>query len=279
MALDIQGAAVVRKKIASFKSKTQAADKRTEKAKESLQHVQESFNRTMSIKARMEERISKRDSQLDRVESLIASIQGKWEAFSRFRETTDSKRPVVSTETHRGKDVCEIDTRIPTFTEQTKIIERKCKACADREADLLRNTERARERRIRLETTTRALQEELTALKERVGVLEQSRQLRDTRRLQMELLENKVQRAVARAQENENLESELENRIIELEDQIEMYTQKKKRTSSILARRDSEKSIESWTVTLWLRRSRLVKGSPSSVSVLAKLNERTVNDA
>lgn len=274
MALDIHGTAVVRKKIASFKSKIQAADKRTERAKDSLSGVEESCNRTMGMKAKIEDQICKRDSQLDRVESLIASLQGKWKALIRFREETNS---AGRKETHSGQNVREIDTMIATFAKRTIIAERKYKASADREHALLGQTERARERCIRLETSARALQEQLSAIKERVCTLEQRRQSRNTRKLQMELLEGKVKRTLARAQAHENLEAELENRIIELEDQIEMFTQKKKRASSILAEKNNHKSMESWTITVWLRRSSLVSRSP--IPNFANPKGRTAKDA
>ncbi|PFX22714.1 myosin heavy chain, clone 203-like [Stylophora pistillata] len=273
MALDLKGADMVRKKIATFKSKIQDAEKRSGKAKESLQLVQESFNSTRRTKARVEALISKRESQLEKVESLISIVQRKWDAFNRFLEEITNTRVAVSMDTRGSKDVSEIDTTIATIKERTKIAERKCITCAKREHELRMRTKTSRERCIQLETTAISLQEELAALRERVEVLQQSRKLRATRKLQMERLESKVQLAIARAQENENLESELENRVIELEDQIEMYTMKKKRTSSFLEQTNSEKSIEPWTVTLWLRSSRLVNGSPSSVPALPNSTE------
>lgn len=262
MALDRKGADMVRKKIATFKSKIQEAGKRTEKAKESLQLVQESFDSTRRSKARVEALISKKELQLEKVESLVDGVQRKWDALNRFLEEITSTGAELRN--HSSKYVSEIDTTIASINERTKIAQRKCLACANREHELRLQTEASRERCIRLETTAMSLQEELAVLRERVEVLEQSRKLRETRKLQTEHLESKVQHAIARAQENENLESELENRIIELEDQIEMYTMKKKRTSSILEQTNGEKSIEPWTVTLWLRRSRLVDGAPSS---------------
>ena len=273
MALDLKGADMVRKKIATFKSKIQDAEKRSGKAKESLQLVQESFNSTRRTKARVEALISKRESQLEKVESLISIVQRKWDAFNRFLEEITNTRVAVSMDTRGSKDVSEIDTTIATIKERTKIAERKCITCAKREHELRMRTRTSRERCIQLETTAISLQEELAALRERVEVLQQSRKLRATRKLQMERLESKVQLAIARAQENENLESELENRVIELEDQIEMYTMKKKRTSSFLEQTNSEKSIGPWTVTLWLRSSRLVNGSPSSVPALPNSTE------
>ena len=275
MALDSHGTAVVRKKISSFKIKIQAAEKRTERAKESLNRVQESFNRTMGMKAKMEDEICKRDSQLDRVDTLIASLQGKWKALIRFREETNNGERIK--ETRSGQHIREIDTKIATFTKRTKIAERKYKGSVDREHALHEQTERARERCIRFETTVRGLQEQLSAIHERVCTLEQRRQSRNTRKLQMELLEGKVKRTLARAQAHENLEAELENRIIELEDQIEMFTQKKKRISSILAEKEDHKSRESWTITLWLRRSSLV--SRSSIPNIANPNCKTAKDA
>ena len=267
MALDRKGADMVRKKIATFKSKIQEAGKRTEKAKESLQLVQESFDSTRRSKARVEALISKKESQLEKVESLVDGVQRKWDALNRFLEEITSTGAELRMENHSSKYVSEIDSTIASINERTKIAQRKCLACANREHELRLQTEASRERCIRLETTAMSLQEELAALRERVEVLEQSRKLRETRKLQTEHLESKVQHAIVRAQENENLESELENRIIELEDQIEMYTMKKKRTSSILEQTNGEKSIEPWTVTLWLRRSRLVNGAPSSSPV------------
>lgn len=279
MALDIQGTAIVRKKISTFKSKIQAADKRVERAKESLHRVEEGFNRTMGMKAKLEDQICKRDTQLDRVETLIAGMQGKWKALVRFREETNPKGGPIETiiETQGGQGISEIDTRIAKLAKQTNIAQRKCKASVDREHALLAQTDMARERRVRFETTARALQEQLAAIKERVCVLEQRKQSRNARKRQTELLQGKVQRALVRARKHEDLEAEMENRIIELEDQIEMYTQKKKRASSILAERDSHKSIESWTIALWLRRSSLVSGS--SIPSLANANSRPVKDA
>lgn len=273
MALDTKGTAVVRKKMASFKSKIQAADKRAEQAKESLHHVEESFNRTMGMKAKLEDQICKRESQRDRVDTLIASLQSKWKALIRFREETNNTGPK---EAHGGQHIREIDTKIATFTKQAKIAERKYKASVDREHALLGQTVRARERCTRLETTARALHEQLLAMQERVYALEQRRQSRNTRELKIELLQDKVKRTLARAQERENLEAYLENRIIDLEDQIEMYTLRKKRALSILAGRDNHKSMEPWTITLWLRRSSLVKGT--SISNVVNSNGRTAKD-
>ena len=274
MAFDVQGTTrVVRKKLATFKSKIQAADKRAEKAKEILHHVEESFNRTMGLKANLEDQICKRDSQRDRVETLIASLQSKWKALIRFREETNYTGPK---EEQGGRHTREIDTKIATFTKQAKIAERKYKACVDREHALRGKTLRARERCIRSETTTRELHEQLLALQERVCVLEQRQRSRDNRALQIEVLEKKVKRTLARAQERENLEAYLENRIIDLEDQIEMYTQRKKRALSVLAERDNHKSMEHWTITLWLRRSSLVNGT--SISNYVNSNGRTAKD-
>lgn len=261
MAFDIQGTTVVRKKLATFKSKIQAAEKRVEKAKESLHHVEESFNRTMGSKAKLEDRICKRDSQRDRVETLTASQQSKWRALIRFREETNITGPRKD---HGGQYTREIDTKIATFTKQAKIAERKHKASVDREHALLGQTVRARERCTRAETTTRELHEQLFAIQGRLYVLEQQQRYRKSREVQIELLEDKVKRTLAHAQERENLEAYLENRIIDLEDQIEMYTQRKKRALSILAERDNHKSMEPWTITLWLRRSSLVNGTSTS---------------
>lgn len=272
MAFDIQGTTVVRKKLATFKSKIQAADKRAEKAKERLHYVEKSFNRTMGLKAKLEDRICKRDSQRDRVETLIASQQSKWKALIRFREETNNTGPRKE---HGGQHTGEIDTKIATFTKQAKIAERKYKASVDRERALLGKTVRARERCTRSETITRELHEQLVAMQERLNVLEQQRRARNSRELQIELLEDKVKRTLARAQERENLEAYLENRIIDLEDQVEMYTQRKKRALSILAERDNHKSMEPWMITLWLRRSSL---NGTSISNFNNSNGRTTKD-
>ena len=272
MAFDIQGTTVVRKKLATYKSKIQAADKRAEKAKESLHHVEENFNRTMGLKAKLEDRICKRDSQRDRVETLTASQQSKWKALIRFREETNNTGPRKE---HGGQHTREIDTKIATFTKQAKIAERKYKANVDREHALLEKSVRARERCTRAETTTRELHEQLSAMQERLYVLEQQQRARNSRELKIELLEDKVKRMLARAQERENLEAYLENRIIDLEDQIEMYTQRKKRALSILAERDNHKSMEPWTITLWLRRSSL---DGTSISNFDNSNGRTAKD-
>lgn len=273
MAFDIQGTTVVRKKLATVKSRIQAADKRAEKAKESLHHVEESVNRTIGLKAKLEDHICKRDLQRDRVETLIASQQSKWKALIRFREETNN---TGTKEEHGGQHTREIDTRIATFTKQAKITEKKYKASVDREHALLRQTARARERCTRSETTTRELHEQLLAMRERVHVLEQQQRSRNSRELQVQHLEDKVKRTLARAQERENLEAYLENRIIDLEDQIEMYTQRKKRALSILADRDNHKAMEPWTITLWLRRSSLVNGT--SISNFINSNGRTAKD-
>ena len=276
MAFDIQSTTVVRKKLATFKSKIKAADKRAERAKESLQHVEESFNRTMGLKAKLDDQICKRDSQRDRVETLIASQQSKWKALIRFREETNCTTPK---EEHGGQHIREIDTKIATFTKQAKIAERKYKASVDREHALLGQTVRARERCTCSETTASELHEQLLATQERVYILEQRQRSRNTRELQIELLEDKVRRTLARAQERENLEAYLENRIIDLEDQIEMYTKRTKRALNILsetAERENHKSMEPWTITLWLRRSSLVNGT--SISNFAASNGKTTKD-
>jgi len=273
MAFYIQGTTAIRKKLATLKSKIQAADKRAEKAKESLHHVEGSFNRTMGLKAKLEDQICKRDSQRHRIETLIASLQSKWKALIRFREETNNTGPK---EKHGGQHTREIDTKIATFTKQAKIAERKYKASVDREHALLGKTVRARERCTRSETSTRELHEQLLDMQERVYVLEQRQRSRNARELQIELLEDKVKRTLARAQERENLEAYLENRIIDLEDQIEMYTQRKKRALSVLAERDNHKSMEQWTITLWLRRSSLVNGT--SISNFVNSNSRTAKD-
>ena len=274
MAFDIQGTTcVVRKKLASFKSKIQAADKRAEKAKESLHHVEERFNRAVGLKAKLEDQICKQDSQRDRVETLISLQQSKWKALIRFREETSNTGPK---EEHGGQHTHEIDTKIATFTKQAKIAERKYKASVDREHALLGQTVRARERYTRSETTKRELHEQLLAMQERVYVLKQRQRSRNSCELQIELLEDKVKKTLARAQQRENLEAYLESRIIDLEDQIELYTQRKKRMLSVLAERDNHKSMEPWTITLWLRRSSLVNGS--SISNFVKSNGRTAKD-
>lgn len=276
MDLDIHGTAVVRKKIASYKSKIQAADKRTEKAKDNLNRVEDSFNRTMGRRAKIEDQICKRDSQLYRVETLIDNLQAKWKVLIRFREETNNGG---QREKESGQNMGDIDTdlEIATFTKRTKIAERKYKASVDREHALLGQTKRARERCTRLETAARGLQEQLSTIQERMCTLEQRRQSRNTRKRQMEFLEDRVKQTLARAQVHENLEAELESRIFELEDQIEMFTQKKKRVSSILTERDNQKSMGSWTITLCLRRSTsLVK---SSITNLANPNGTTAKDA
>lgn len=274
MDLDIHGTAVVRKKIASYKGKIQAADKRTEKAKDNLNRVEESFNRAMGRRTKMEDQICKRDSQLYRVETLIDNLQAKWKVLIRFREETNNGG---QREKESGQNMGDIDTDLAPFTKRTKIAEEKYKASVDRELALLEQTERARERCIRLETAARGLQEQLSDIQERVCTLVQRRQSRNTRKLQMEFLEDKVKQTLTRAQVHENLEAELESRIFELEDQIEMFTQKKKRVSSILAERDNQKSMGSWTITLWLRRSSLV--TKSSITNFANPNGTTTKDA
>lgn len=258
MALDaqLQGTEVVRRKLASIKFKIQAAEMRAEKAKQSLAVVQERFNRTMGMKAKMEELINKRESQLDRAETRIASIHRKWNALIRFCEEISLLSPG---DDHGGQLCLEFDTKTSTFTKQTEgAAEKKCQASVDRERVLRDQTERARARYIRSETTVRVLQEQLTAIKERVHILQQRKQQRDALKRQTEALQDKVNKALARAHDYENMEAELEGRIIELEDEIGMYAQKKKRASSILADRDSHKSIDSWTIALWLRRSSLI---------------------
>lgn len=140
---------------------------------------------------------------------------------------------------------------------------------------MLGKTVRARERCTRSETITRELHEQLVAMQERLNVLEQQRRARNSRELQIELLEDKVKRTLARAQERENLEAYLENRIIDLEDQVEMYTQRKKRALSILGERDNHKSMEPWMITLWLRRSSL---NGTSISNFNNSNGRTTKD-
>jgi len=274
MAFDIQGTTVVRKKLATFKSKIQEANKRAEKAIESLHHVEESFNRTMGLKAKLEEQICKRDSQRDRVETLVASLRSKWKALIRFREETNNTGP---REEHGGQHTHEIDTKIATFTKQAKIAERKYKASVDREHALLGKTVRARERCTRSEKTTRELHEQLLAVQGRVYILEQRQRSRDNRELQSKSLQEKVKETLARAQERENFEAYLENRIIDLEDQIEMYTKRKTRALSVLAERGNHMpSMEPWTITLWLRRSSLVNGT--SISNYVNSNGRSAKD-
>lgn len=278
MAFDIQGIKIVREKLATFKSKIQAEDKRTKKAKERLHHVEENFNRTMCLKAKLKDQICKRDSQRDRVEILIASQQSKREALIRFREETNtcSTRPK---EEHGSQHIHEIDMKIATFAKQAKIAERKYKTSVDRKDALLRQTASAREKCTRLETTARELREQLIAMQGRIYVLEQRQRSCNAPELQIELLEEKVKRTFGRAQERENLEAYLENRIIDLENQIEMYTKRKKRAISILAEtaeRENHKSMAPWMITLYLRRSSLVKSTP--IPNFATSKDRTAKD-
>lgn len=260
MALDVQGTQVVRKKLASFKSKIQAAEKRTENAKQSLRVVEERFNRTMGMKAKMEELINKRDTQLDRVETRIASTHSKWNALIRFCEEINLLEPGKD---HGDLASCKFNAKIASLTKQTENAEKKYQASVDRELYLRDKTERACARYIRSETSARMLHEQLTAIMERIHILEQRRLEREALKHQVEAMQGKVNQALARAHELENTEAELEGRIIELEDQIGMYTQKKKRASSMLANRDNHKSIESWTIALWLRRSSLITSPPA----------------
>lgn len=279
MAFDIQGAKIVREKLATFKSKIQAADQRAGKAKERLHHVEENFNRTMCLKGKLKDQICKRDSQRDRVDILIVSQQSKWEALIRFREETNTTCSTRPKEEHGAQHIHEIDTKIATFAKQAKIAERKYKASVDRKDALLRQTASAREKYSRLETTARELREQLLAMQGRIYVLEQRQRSRNALKLQVELLEEKVKRTFARAQERENLEAYLENRIIDLEDQIEMYTKRKKRAISILAEtaeRENHKSMAPWMITLYLRRSSLVNSTP--IPNFATSNDRTAKD-
>lgn len=260
MALDVQGTDVLRRKLASFKSKIQAAEKRAEKAKQSLRVVEERYNRTMGIKTKMEQLISTRDSQLDRTQARMTTVQHKWNALIRFCEEINRLTP------GKDHDVLASEAMNPKLAKvnrQTEYAEKRYQASVDRERMLLDQTEQARVRYIRSEVSARVLQEQLAAIKERVHILEQSKIERAAKKRGSEALQNKVNHALARAHELENMEAELEGKIIELEDKIEMFVQKKKRTSSILADRVNHNSIDSLTIALWLRRSNLIASRPS----------------
>ena len=254
MALDLQGADVVRRKVASFKSKIQAAEKRTEKAKQSLRVVEERCNRTMGMKTKMEQLITQRDLQLDRTQAKVTRGQQKWNALIRFCEEINRLTPG---EDHGVLASEAMDRKLAKVNRQTEYTEKRYQASVDRERVLLDQTEQARERFIRSEASTRVLQEQLTAIKERVRILEQRRDERAAKKRELEALQNKVNHALARAHQFENMEAELEGKIIELEDKIEMFVHKKKRASSILADRGNQNSIDSWTIALWLPRSAL----------------------
>ena len=259
--MDVQGTDVVRRKLASFKSKIQAAEKRAEKAKQGLRVVEERYNRTMGIKTKMEQLISTRDSQLDRTQARITRVQHKWNALIRFCEeinrlTLGEDHGVLASQAMNPKLATKVNR-------QTEYAEKRYQASVDRNRVLLDQTEQARARYIRSEASARVLQEQLAAIKERVHILEQRKNERAAKKRESEALQNKVNHALARAHELENMEAELEGRIIELEDKIEMFVQKKKRTCSILADRDNHNSIDSLTIALLLRRSNLITSQPS----------------
>lgn len=259
--MDVQGTDVVRRKLASFKSKIQAAEKRAEKAKQGLRAVEERCNRTIGIKTKMKQLISTRDSQLDRTQARITRVQHKWNALIRFCEEINRLTPgedhgVLASQVMNPKLATKVNR-------QTEYAEKRYQASVDRERVLLDQTEQARARYIRSEASALVLQEQLAAIKERVHILEQRKNERAAKKRESDALQNKVNHALARAHELENMEAELEGRIIELEDKIEMFVQKKKRTSSILADRDNHNSIDSLTIALWLRRSNLIASQPS----------------
>lgn len=264
MSLDIHRTSVVRKKLASFKNKIQTAGIRTEKAKLSLQVVEERFNRTTGMKSKMEDLISKRGLQLEQAETRTASIQRKWDALVRFCEEMNVLVPAYD---QVGIADYQLDTKIAHFTKKTEKAEKKYKASVDRVRVLRDQIERARTRHIRAEMAARVLQQQLAVIKERVQVLEKRKLERVARKCQMEGLEAKVKQALARAQQQENMETEQEGRIIELEDKIGMYTHKKKHAFSILANRDNHKSIESWTISLWFQSSNNLLTDKSSIPI------------
>lgn len=260
MALQVQGRNVVRKKIAAFKSNIQVAERRTENAKQSLRAVQERFNQTMEKKANLEELIHKRDTQLDRVQAEITNTQRKWNAMIRFCEEINLLVPG-----DYGELACkQVEQKLNKFIEQTKNVEKRYRASVERERDLVDQTKKSHARCIRLETSVRALQEQLTTIREGVHILEQRRREKVAMKHKTEALQEKVNQLLARAHEMENVEAELEGRIFELEDKIEMYVQKTKRASSMLADTDNHRSIDSWAIAVWLRKSNLI-ANPTSI--------------
>ena len=250
--MEVQGPKVVRKKLASYKGSIQEAERRTEKAKQSLQLVEKRFIRAICKKSKMEDLIRKRQMQLERAEARITSIQLKWDALVRFYEEMNVLVPGYH---QSGLEDQEFDTEIAKFTEKTEKAKKKYNAGVDRERVLRDKTERARGRQIRAESALRELQEQLTSIKKRVQDLDERKLQRDARWHQMETLEAKVKRALAKAQERENTEVELEEKIIELEDQIEMYVQRKKRAISFLADRENNNPVQSWTISFWVQKS------------------------
>ena len=260
MALDSnQGTEFLRKKVAGLKMRLHAADKRTKKAKESYQVVEARFSRAQRLKSKLDQEIMKREAKLERTEAMIESLFGKRAALNRFRQETNHRVPVLG---RGGPTLRDIDLKIATLAEQTKNIEKKHNASVDRKRGQLQQIEKAKKRFAEAETTARALQEKLAELNCRMQILEQRRLDREVLKQRLGVAQEKVARALEKAQELENTEADLETRVIELEDQIEVFKHKGKRTSAILADRDNPKSTESWTIyTLLFRRSSLLNGS------------------
>ena len=249
----MEKADIVRTKMKALKQQIQAAEKRTQTAKDALVTVEARTRQALKTRHRIEQQIGSREVMLERLEVLVTSVKAKTSVLEHFIE--DKRRsnqiPVVESE----NTARELKLKIVEFTKQTKNTTAKCNAFVDRIRCAERCLSDARARISSSEKTIRCLENALQSTQQRLVGLEKRRAKREELRETVVHLEKKLSLALANADELEDKEGTLEFSIMELEDKIEVYRRKYQRISSILADKTTGRSATSWNITMLLKKA------------------------